>query len=92
MTRARVEAGARAAFRAAAVYLRVQGCVDAATLLHNLDPAAIAATVEVEADERDAEIERLREALSSIAMNTCCGTCQEAALIARAALAAKEHV
>lgn len=30
----------------------------------------------------------LREALKSIAANTCCGPCQEAALVARAALAA----
>ena len=33
-----------------------------------------------------AEVERLREALSSIARNTCCDRCQEAALVARAAL------
>ena len=36
------------------------------------------------------EIERLREALQSIANNSCCGTCQEAALIARKALGEKE--
>lgn len=29
---------------------------------------------------------KLVEALRSIAANTCCGTCQEAALVARAAL------
>jgi len=32
------------------------------------------------------EIERLREALQSISNNTCCDNCQEAALVARAAL------
>ena len=36
------------------------------------------------------EIERLREALRSIASNTCCDRCQEAALVARAALKEKE--
>ncbi len=34
-----------------------------------------------------AETERLREALESIAKNTCCDSCQEAALVAEAALA-----
>ena len=33
-----------------------------------------------------AEIARLREALGSIAANTCCDQCKEAALAARAAL------
>jgi hypothetical protein len=33
-----------------------------------------------------AEVARLREALGSIARNTCCDRCQEAALVARAAL------
>ena len=32
------------------------------------------------------EIARLREALQSIANNTCCDKCQEATLVARAAL------
>jgi len=32
----------------------------------------------------------LREALRSIASNTCCDRCQEAALVARAALKEKE--
>jgi RNase P subunit RPR2 len=32
------------------------------------------------------EIERLRAALESITKNTCCDRCQEAALVARAAL------
>lgn len=36
------------------------------------------------------EIERLREALQSIAKNTCCDTCQEAAMVARKALGEKE--
>jgi hypothetical protein len=41
---------------------------------------------------RDAadEIENLRAALRSIAANTCCNRCQEAALVARAALGEKE--
>lgn len=33
-----------------------------------------------------AEVERLREALQSIAGNTCCDSCQEAARVARKAL------
>ncbi len=33
-----------------------------------------------------AENERLRAALGSIARNSCCDNCQEAALVARAAL------
>jgi hypothetical protein len=37
------------------------------------------------------EIERLREALGSIARNTCCGGCQEAAMVARAALERNEN-
>ena len=36
------------------------------------------------------EIEKLRAALRSIAANTCCDRCQEAALVARAALGEKE--
>ena len=40
--------------------------------------------------EADDEIEKLREALRSIASNTCCDRCQEAALVARAALKEKE--
>lgn len=39
------------------------------------------------ADERIAELEA---ALSSIARNTCCDRCQEAALVARAALGGKK--
>ena len=35
-------------------------------------------------------IEQLREALQSIFNNTCCDNCQEAALVARAALKEKE--
>lgn len=41
--------------------------------------------------ERDETIRRLREKLRSIAANTCCGTCQEAALVARAILAETER-
>lgn len=37
-----------------------------------------------------AEIAALHGALSSIARNTCCDRCQEAALVARAVLAGKE--
>ena len=40
--------------------------------------------------EKDAEADRLREALESIAANTCCDKCQEAALVARAALAKED--
>ena len=40
--------------------------------------------------EAATEIERLREALQSIAKNTCCDTCREAALVARKALGEKE--
>ena len=36
------------------------------------------------------EIAQLREALQSISNNTCCDNCQEAALVARAALKEKE--
>ncbi len=39
-----------------------------------------------EVRRKDAEIERLRSALESIAKNTCCDKCQEAALVAREAL------
>ena len=35
------------------------------------------------------EIERLRDALTSIASNTCCNGCQEAARVARNALEGK---
>ena len=40
--------------------------------------------------ERDREIERLRGALESIAANTCCDKCQEAALVAKRALGGGE--
>ncbi len=41
--------------------------------------------------ERSADlIERLQAALQSIAANTCCDKCQEAALVARAALEGKD--
>jgi hypothetical protein len=42
------------------------------------------------ADEAADRIEALEAALRSIAANTCCGKCQEAALVARAALGEKE--
>ena len=42
-----------------------------------------------EIEKQRVEIERLREALTSIASNTCCGGCQEAARVARKALEAK---
>jgi hypothetical protein len=35
--------------------------------------------------------EKMREALRSIANSTCCGRCQEAALVARAALATQRQ-
>jgi hypothetical protein len=38
------------------------------------------------------EIVKLRTALRSIAANTCCDKCQEAALVARAALGEKKDV
>jgi len=41
-------------------------------------------------EKQDAEIKRLREVLQSISNNTCCDDCQEAALVARAALKEKE--
>jgi hypothetical protein len=41
-------------------------------------------------EKQDAEIERLRDVLQSISNNTCCDNCQEAALVARAALKEKE--
>ena len=40
----------------------------------------------------EAEIERLREALRSIAGNGCCDRCQEAALVARSALKKGERL
>ena len=42
------------------------------------------------ADIADARVERLVEALRSIADNSCCGLCQEAKLVARKALAQHE--
>jgi len=41
-------------------------------------------------DESADRIEQLEAALHSIAANTCCGKCQEAALVARAALGEKK--
>ena len=37
------------------------------------------------------EEDRLREALASIASNTCCDKCQEAALVAQSALDAEQE-
>ncbi len=45
---------------------------------------------EAERDAAQARIAELEGALNSIAANTCCDTCQEAALVARAALAKGE--
>ena len=42
---------------------------------------------ELVAEKLEAEIAQLRSALRSIANNSCCGTCQEAAKVAKAALA-----
>lgn len=44
------------------------------------------AQLQAELDRADSTISRLREALGSIARNTCCDKCQEAALVARTAL------
>jgi hypothetical protein len=41
-------------------------------------------------DEKHKRIEALEKALRSIAANTCCDKCQEAALVARAALEGKD--
>ena len=53
---------------------------DAMTLVEQAAQAEITAL--------KARVERLRDALASIGANTCCEKCQEAALVARAALAA----
>jgi hypothetical protein len=42
-------------------------------------------------DEKHKRIEALEKALRSIAANTCCDKCQEAALVARAALERKDE-
>lgn len=42
-----------------------------------------------EVDRLRAENKKLRDALTSIAQNTCCGGCQEAARVARNALEGK---
>jgi hypothetical protein len=42
--------------------------------------------LEVSREEAANEIQRLRSALQSIADNTCCDGCQEAALVAKRAL------
>lgn len=64
---------------------------EAATALATLrdEREAAWASVQPEIEKRkaaEAERDRLRDALRSIAANTCCDTCREAALAARAAL------
>ena len=51
-----------------------------------------AALVQMERDSARAEVERLRAALASIAANTCCDSCREAALVAQAAIRNTYHV
>jgi len=46
---------------------------------------------EVTYDAMKKRIAELEAALSSIARNTCCDKCQEAALVARAALGGKDE-
>ena len=43
-------------------------------------------------NEAATEVERLRAALASIAANTCCDSCREAALVAQAAIRNTDHV
>jgi hypothetical protein len=52
--------------------------------------AAALRSLAAEREQLQAENEKLRAALRSIAANTCCDLCQEAALVARAALGEKE--
>lgn len=52
----------------------------------DLDRAEWEGKMAREAAEDRAEIKALRAALESIATNTCCDKCQEAALVAKAAL------
>lgn len=40
---------------------------------------------------RQDDFDKLKNALESIAANTCCGTCQEAALVAKKALGGKDE-
>ena len=54
---------------------------------HTYDEYGVHSEIELEAAQ---EIEKLRAALRSIAANTCCDRCQEAALVARSALGEKE--
>lgn len=53
------------------------------------DDLSIAVDAVIEIKRLRAEIERLHQALTSIARNTCCDRCQEAALVARNALEGK---
>jgi hypothetical protein len=52
--------------------------------------AAQYAAEQAKREQLQAENKKLRTALRSIAANTCCDRCQEAALVARAALGEKE--
>ena len=52
--------------------------------------AAQYAAEQAKREQLQAENKKLRTALRSIAANTCCDLCQEAALIARAALGKKK--
>jgi len=61
--------------------------VEAAVRAHDRETNLLMKAARELADERKATVARLREALRAIAANTCCGPCQEAALVARAALA-----
>jgi DNA repair exonuclease SbcCD ATPase subunit len=73
-------------FRAAALCDAVQASVG-----ENL-PKLMSRIAEAEAAREAAEAKaaRLEEALRSVAANTCCDTCREAALVARAALGGRE--
>ena len=54
--------------------------------------ASVIEKITAERDATKVDAERLKAALQSIANNTCCDQCQEAALVAKAALdAAREE-
>lgn len=54
---------------------------------HSLAQQLALAAKDQEIDRLTAEVARYREALESIAANTCCEPCQEAKLVAKSALA-----
>ncbi len=56
-----------------------------------LNPVKLFRAMFVENEETKTENERLRDALKSISTNTCCEGCQEAALVAREALAVEKR-